>query len=150
MKLETAKEYLGQILARGKQIRNKQAQVDHLADLIASITPTLSEAGAAHGSGVQDKMAEELAAYIDKKAELEQEIAHLLKLTVEAYDLLNRLENPQYVDVLHRRYFLRQSFGKIADALGYGYRNVCYIHGKALVAFGEVLDEERKAENEKE
>lgn len=146
----TAKEYLCQIIRYDTQINNKLAEVGRLSDLLTMVTPVLKEDGASHGGGSQDKIATALAKVIDLKEEINQDIDHLIDLKKAAYDLLNRVENPQYVDVLHRRYFLHQSFEKIAVDLGYTYRNICYIHGKALVAFGEVLEAERKAENEKE
>lgn len=146
----TAKEYLCQIIRYDTQINNKLAEVGRLSDLLTRVTPVLKEDGASHGGGSQDRIATALAKALDLKEEINQDIDHLVDLKKAAYDLLNRVENPQYVDVLHRRYFLHQSFEKIAVDLGYTYRNICYIHGKALVAFGEVLEEERKAENEKE
>lgn len=146
----TAKEYLCQIIRYDTQINNKLAEVGRLSDLLTRVTPVLKEDGASHGGGSQDRIAAALAKVIDLKEEINQDIDHLVDLKKAAYDLLNRVENERYVDVLHRRYFLHQSFEQIAVDLGYTYRNICYIHGKALVAFGEVLDEERKAENEKE
>lgn len=140
----TAKEYLCQIIRYDTQVNNKLAEVGRLSDLLTRVTPVLKEDGASHGGGSQDKIATALAKVIDLKEEINQDIDHLVGLKKAAYDLLNRVENPQYVDVLHRRYFLHQSFEKIAVDLGYTYRNICYIHGKALVAFGEVLEAERK------
>ena len=140
----TAKEYLCQIIRYDTQINNKLAEVGRLSDLLTRVTPVLKEDGASHGGGSQDRIAAALAKVIDLKEEINQDIDHLVDLKKAAYDLLNRVVNPQYVDVLHRRYFLHQSFEKIAVDLGYTYRNVCYIHGKALVAFGEVLEAERK------
>ena len=146
----TAKEYLCQIIRYDTQINNKLAEVGRLSDLLTRVTPVLKEDGTSHGGGSQDRMAEGVAKLVDLKEELNRDIERLTDLKKAAYDLLNQVENERYMDVLHRRYFLHQSFEQIAVDLGYTYRNVCYIHGKALVAFGEVLDEERKAENEKE
>jgi DNA-directed RNA polymerase specialized sigma subunit len=44
------------------------------------------------------------------------------------------------VKVLHKRYFEYKPWEQIACEMGYSYRNVCYIHGKALQAFEALME----------
>lgn len=143
--MESAKDYLRQIRRIDEQVNSKLAEVERLNDMLTRITPILKDDGGAHADGNQDKFSGAIAKIVDLKDEINRDIDRLVDLKKEAYDLLHGVQNQTYQTLLHKRYFLFESFEKIAVDLGYTYRNVCYIHGKALVAFGEVLDEERRA-----
>ena len=49
--METAKEYLCQIIRYDTLINNKLAEVGRLSDLLTRVTPVLKEDGASHGGG---------------------------------------------------------------------------------------------------
>ena len=61
---------------------------------------------------------EAVDAFVDKKNEVRE--------------LLERITNADQLDLLYKVYFQYQTLEQAACEMGYTYRNVCYIHGKAL------------------
>lgn len=110
--------------------------------MATSVTPVL---GAAGGGGGGNRSRVEIAStmLIDKKAEQDSVNEALIDLRREACDLLNRLDDDKHYKVLHRRYILYRSFENIAVEMGYSYRNILYLHGRALQAFERVLEERK-------
>ena len=68
------------------------------------------------------------------------QIEGMLALRREASRLLDQLKDPNHYAVLDKRYFQSMTFERIAADMNYTYRNVLYLHGSALQAFGAVLD----------
>jgi hypothetical protein len=93
------------------------------------------------GGGAHGGFANASDGLIDLEREIDREIDRLVDLKREAGAMLAQLENPQHYKVLHRHYILFESFEQIAVDMGYSYRNVCYLHGRALQVFQKVLDQ---------
>lgn len=130
----------------------KLAERDALYDMLTHITPTLKQDVVSSGGFQQDKMGNAIAKIADLGNELDNVIDKFVDKKREASALLERLDNPLYYQVLHKRYVLFHSFEKIAGDLNYTYRNIRYLHGRALQAFDEILNgkkarmDERKKE----
>ena len=84
-----------------------------------------------------------MARIADKKSEIERAVDTLIDLKQEVADLLQRLDDPAHIKVLHGRYVQYKRFESIAVEMGYSYRNIHYLHGRALQAFGKVLEAHR-------
>ena len=135
-----AKEYLRSIKKADAIITEKLKELDQLRGMRYKITQTLKpvmvSGGGSHGgfTDASNRM-------IDLEREIDKEIDRFVDLKREAGALLRKLENPQHYKVLHQYYVMFESFERIAVDMGYSYRNVCYMHGRALQAFQRVLDE---------
>lgn len=139
-----AKEYLQGIAALDARINVLLAEKDTLKDRLRHITPNLSPDKTMGGGGTQDKAAAIIAKMIDLESEIDGEIDRLVDTKREALALLNRMDNPTYMTVLHRRYFLRASLPAIAADMGYTVRGMQKLHGRALQAYDKLLAEKKR------
>lgn len=135
-----AKEYLRNIKKADAIINEKLKELDQLRGMRYKVTqalkPVMVSGGGSHGG-----FADASVRIIDLEREIDKEIDRFVDLKREAGALLRKLENPQHYRVLHQYYVMFESFERIAVDMGYSYRNVCYLHGRALQAFQRVLDE---------
>lgn len=138
--MSNAKEYLQSIAALDERIDMMESEKSDLQDRLQHITPTLSFDKGSGGGGQQDKMASAIARIVDLQKLIDDHVDEYIDKKKKALELLEKMENPTYMTVLHRRYFLRQTFERIASDMDYSYRNICYIHGRALQQFGELLN----------
>ncbi len=135
-----AKAYLQKIRLYDVQINSKIEELEKLRSMTTKITPTLS-GDVVSGSRSQDKLGDAVARIVDLEAEIDRRIDTLCDLKRNAMELLDKLQNPNHYEILHKRYFQFKSLEQISVDMGYSYRNICYIHGKALQAMTVVMNE---------
>lgn len=135
-----AKSYLQKIRLYDVQINSKIEELDRLKAMTTKITPTLS-GDVVSGTRNQDKLGDAIARIVDLQTEIDRRIDTLCYLKRDAMELLDKLQNPNHYEILHKRYFLFLSLEQISVDMGYSYRNICYIHGKALQAMTAVMNE---------
>lgn len=134
-----AKDYLENIKMQDKIVNSMLKERDQLKGMRYRITQELKQVmvsgGGSHGgfTDASDRL-------IDLERAIDREVDRFADLKKEAWALLAQLENPQHYTVLHRHYILFESLEKIAGDVGYTYRWVCILHGRALQAFQKVLD----------
>lgn len=136
-----AKEYLLNIEKLDAQINMRLSEKDDLKGKLLHITPTLSPDKGSGGGGTQDKVAGIIAKMIDLESKINADIDRFADMKQEALALLDKMENPTYMTVLHRRYFLHETFERIAIDMKYSWRWVIKLHGRALQAFDKLLKE---------
>lgn len=136
-----AKEYLKSIKRADAIINEKLKELDQLRGMRYKITQTLKPV-VSSGGGSRGGFTDASDGLIDLEREIDRDIDHFVDLKREAGALLARLENPKHYQVLHRHYIQFESFEKIAVDIENTYRNVCYLHGRALQAFQKVLDKQ--------
>jgi hypothetical protein len=137
---EDAKAYLRQIKLYDMRINIK---IDELAAIKASltkITPTLRD-DAVSSSGSQDKLGDAVARMVDLRDEINADIDRYVDAKRHVSATIDRIADPDQLQVIHRRYVLYESFEQIACEMCMTYRNVCYIHGKALQTVAAILAE---------
>lgn len=139
-----AKEYLLNIERLDAQINVRLSEKDDLKEKLLHITPTLSPDKGSGGGGTQDKVAGIIAKMIDLESKINADIDRFADMKQEALALLDKMENPTYMTVLHRRYFLHETFERIATDMNYTYRWVTRLHGRALQAFDKLLKQEEE------
>ncbi|MBQ9741311.1 MAG: hypothetical protein IJV91_10290 [Kiritimatiellae bacterium] len=142
-KKSPAQEYLEKIRKLDVQIDCMLTEKEQLKDMALRITPAMSASGGSSGGGNQDKLGGAVSRIVDKEKEIDQAVDTLICLKQEASSLLSRLDDPAHMKVLHERYIQYKSFESIAAQMSYTYRGICYLHGRALQAFGKVLEEHR-------
>lgn len=137
---KNAKTYLQKIKLYDVQINSKLEELAKLKDMTTKITPTLS-GDVVSGSRSQDKLGDAVAKIVDLEAEIDKRIDALCDLKRNAMELLDKLQNPNHYEILDKRYFQFKSLEQISVDMGYSYRNICYIHGKALQAMTSIMNE---------
>lgn len=133
-----AQIYLKQIKLYDTHIDNKVQELDRLKGMATKVTTSLSLAPG-HGSGNQDKLGDAVAKIIDLQAEVNQAIDAYVDKKREVCSVIEKIQDPDQVAVLHKRYIQYKHWEQIACEMNYTYRNVCYIHGRALQAVEELL-----------
>ncbi len=134
-----AKAYLRKIELADVHINNKLNDLHKLRSMVTKITSTISEVSVT-GSGGQDKLGDAVAKIVDLQEEINRKIDSYVDLKKEVSAVLERIQDPDQVKVLHKRYFEYKPWEVIACEMNYSYRNVCYIHGKALQAVEALLE----------
>lgn len=138
-----AKRYLQQIKLYDSHINTKIEEVHHLKAIAMKITPTLKQ-DVVSGGGSQDKLSEAVAKIVDLEAEIDREIDRYVNAMRNISAMIDTLSDPDQLQVLHKRYVQFKTWEQIACDMNMTYRNVCYIHGKALLAVNEIMKENNK------
>lgn len=134
----TAKKYLQQIRLCDSRINTKLEELQHLKEMVLKVTPTL-KSDVVTGGGSQDKLAEAAVKIVDLEAEINQEIDKYIEAKQEFSATLEKLEDPIYLQVLHKRYIQYKTWEAIACELNMSYRWVCTLHGRALQEIEKIL-----------
>jgi DNA-directed RNA polymerase specialized sigma subunit len=134
-----AKAYLRKIELLDAHINNRLNDLHTLRTLATKITATISTV-AVTGSSGQDKLGDAVAKIVDLQEEINQKIDRFVDMKREISMVLEKVKDPDQVKVLHKRYFEYKPWERIACEMNYSFRNVCYIHGKALQAVQEILE----------
>ena len=134
-----AKSFLMKIELLDAHINNRISDLHELKSLVTKITATISQV-CVSGSGSQDKLGDSIAKIVDMQDEINQKIDRYVDLKKDISAMLEKIQDPDQVKVLHKRYFEYKPWEQIACEMNYSYRNVCYIHGKALQAFEAVME----------
>lgn len=137
-----AKSYLRQVKLYDTRINMKLEELAALEESILKITPTLKEDVVSSG-GSQDKLGDAVVKMVDLKNEINAYIDKFVDAKRAVGDIIDRMDNADQFQVIHRRYVLYESFEQIACEMCMTYRNVCYIHGKALQAVSALLSADK-------
>lgn len=133
-----AKEYLQQVRLYDAHISNRMEELSRLKDLVYHITPSL-RGDTVCGGGSKDRLGNTVAKIIDLEAEINRAVDAYIDKKREISKTIDQITNPDQVQVLHKRYFEYMTWEQIACDMHMTYRNVCYIHGRALQAVAEVV-----------
>lgn len=126
-----AKRYLQQIRLYDSRISAKLEELQHTKEMALRVTPTLKK-DAASGTGTQDKLAEAVAKIVDLEATINEDISRYIAAKQEISAVIDKLSDPDQLQVLHMRYVQYKTWEQIACNMGFSYRWVCTIHGRAL------------------
>lgn len=135
-----AKAYLSRIRLYDTHINNKLEELQRIRNLATKITTTL-KSDVVSTSGNMDKIGDAVAKIVDLEAEINQAIDEYVDLKREVSAVINQITDSDLLDVLQKRYLLYEPWEQIACEMGYTYRNICYLHGKALQAVSDLLAE---------
>ena len=135
-----AKNHLQQIRLCDTHINNKIAEVARLKELVTNITTALKE-DVVSGSGSKDRLGDTVAKIVDLQDEINKAIDEYADKKRAVCEIIEALQNPEQIAVLHKRYVEDLTWEQIACDMNMSYRNVCYIHGRALQAVERLMDE---------
>ena len=136
----TAKEYLSRYQLLKVQIAAKQERVNELRQRAQSVSsPSFSgtKSTAAKGEGKHEILTDECNRLED---ELMVEIIRLTHFQRHIEHVIDKVEDDKQRTLLEKRYLNCQSLEQISVDMGYGYRQICRIHKKALAAVKDVLE----------
>lgn len=133
-----AKAYLRKIELADVHINNKLEDMNKLRTMVTKITATISPV-CVSGSGSQDKLGDAIAKIVDLQDEINRKIDNYVDLKKEVGELLDKIQDSDQLMVIHKRYVEYKPLELIALEMNCTYRNVCYIHGKALQSVEALL-----------
>ena len=136
-----AKRYLQQVKQCEVRIQIKMEDLEQLKAFTTKVTSTLSDVSVS-GTKNNDKMGDAIVRIIELQNDINCEIDRLVDLKKEVCAVLDKVSNEDQHTVLYKRYVLFKTFEKIACEMNMTYRNVCYIHGRALQAVQRILEME--------
>lgn len=136
-----AQKFLQMVELYDAHINNKLEELTRLKELTRQITATLKQDVVAHSSG-GDRLGDTIAKIVDLENEFNDAVDAYVDRRRDALRLLERVEDADEYQVLHKRYFEFKTWEKIACEMNFTYRNVCYIHGKALQTVDKLMEEE--------
>ncbi|MCI8533070.1 MAG: hypothetical protein HFI18_11195 [Lachnospiraceae bacterium] len=129
---EMKKEYLQHYRKHVRRIRRIEEEIEELQAMKLSISA--KNDGMPHGSGQRD-----LSGYAAKLDQLERNLIRERCQRIESHEEISgqieNLDDENESDVLFYRYIKGMRWWEIAEKMGYTERNICRIHGKALVHF---------------
>lgn len=133
-----AKAYLKQVELCDTRINNKLDELSVLKSIALKVTPSLSHAPA-HSSGGQDKVGDVIAKIIDLEADINRTVDELVDKKREISAVVDQIQNADQLSVIYKHYFQFETLEQIACDMHMSYRNVCYIHGRALQRVAQIL-----------
>lgn len=131
-KCNAAKEFLQQVKLCDMHINEKLEELERLKALTTKITSTWKTDVSVSGSGNQDKLGDAIAKIIDLEADINKAVDEFVDKKKEVSMIIEKIQQPDQVAVLYKRYFQFETWEQIACEMHMTYRNVCYIHGRAL------------------
>ena len=138
MTMTDAKAYLKKVKLYDTHIDNKLAELERLKAMVTKITQTWKE-DVVSGSRSQDKIGDAVSRIVDLQKEINKDIDSFVDMKQEILDLVDKIEDADQLNVVYKRYILYETFEQIACEMHMTFRNVCYIHGKALETVAELL-----------
>ena len=134
-----AREYLEQVKLLDVHINSRLEELAQLKALATKTTSTWS-AEPGGGSGSQDKMGNAVAKIIDMQQEINDAIDAFVCKKNEVRTLLEKIKNPDQLEILFKVYFQYETLTQAACEMGMTHRNACYIHGDALSEVERIMN----------
>ena len=136
-----AKTFLQQVKLYDTHINTKLEEMARLKALTTKITATLKQ-DVVSGGGNQDKLGDAVAKIVDLEREINTIIDTYVDLKRKVEVVVDKVTDPDQAAILYKRYFLYEQWEQIALEMNMTFRNVCYIHGKALQEVTRVMNGE--------
>ena len=130
----TAKEYLWRVRDAERELKQlEQAYTQARADIL-HLKGIAYDADKVTGGKIGD-LSDAIAA-LEKYAErVNAKWDELIAMREEAKERIGEIADGRYREVLHRRYLQGESWEYIAVGMGYAFRTVTWMHGRALKQF---------------
>ncbi len=131
------KEYLSRYHLINIRINQKIDQQRQLRELATNISPS---SGGGHSSGVSDKVGMAVAKIATLEQEINAEIDELIRVKAEIEHTISAVADERLRLILIARYINCKTFEYIACEMHYSYKQICRLHGKALLRVQDVLE----------
>ena len=131
----TAKEYLRRIRDAESDLRSAELDYQRARDDVINLKAIEYDKDKVSNSHIGD-LSDAIAA-LEKYAErVNAKWDELIAMREEAKTRIEQVEDGRCREVLMRRYLQGESWEYIAVGMGYAFRTVLWLHGKALERFG--------------
>lgn len=135
----TAKEYLNQVRNLESKMKILKEEIDTLREMVVS-TGAIQQGERVLSSGTQDKMAETICKINEKECEWKDLMREFALARANVIINIQKLNNPEYEQILYKRYCQSKKWEEIALEMNYTYQWVCKLHGRALLELDKVLN----------
>ena len=135
----TAKEYLNQVRNLESKMKILKEEIDTLRETVVS-TGAIQQGERVLSSGTQDKMAETICKINEKECEWNDLMREFALARANVIINIQKLNNPEYEQILYKRYCQSKKWEEIALEMNYTYQWVCKLHGRALLELDKVLN----------
>lgn len=135
----TAKEYLMQVRNLESKMKILKEEIDTLREMVVS-TGAIQQGERVLSSGTQDKMAETICKINEKECEWNDLMREFALVRANVIINIQKLNNPEYEQILYKRYCQSKKWEEIALEMNYTYQWVCKLHGRALLELDKVLN----------
>ena len=133
----TAKEYLGQVRQLSDRIKMLQEEIRNLKELSVSIG-AIQQGEKVMSSTSGDKMADTICLIDEKIEEYEGLVKKFTMTRAKVFKDIGKIDNVVYQQILYQKYCALKKWEQIATDMGYGYRWLLRLHGRALEEFRQV------------
>ena len=147
MNISQVKSYLLEIKRLDALIRCKTAEIIQLRELAYSITPQ-SNSEPVTTSKNNDKIGSIVAKIVDLQNEKDISVDNMLDVKAERIAVIDKVHDPQQLELLHKRYVQYKSLKVIAIEMGISYDTARSTHGEALKSVRAILDKSTKKHKE--
>lgn len=131
----TVKEYLNQIRDMDIRISQRQKQLEELRILAFGDKSPAIDKPQIQTSPAGDILESAVIKYVDLDKEINDLIDEYVNTKNRIIHEIHRLNNPKYVELLHKRYVDYMSLEDIASEMNYSHDRIRHLHGNALEAF---------------
>ena len=135
----TAKECLMQVRNLESKMKILKEEIDTLREMVVS-TGAIQQGERVLSSGTQDKMAETICKINEKECEWNDLMREFALARANVIINIQKLNNPEYEQILYKRYCQSKKWEEIALEMNYTYQWVCKLHGRALLELDKVLN----------
>lgn len=130
----TAKEYLWRVRDAEQELRQLEMEYKQARDDMLHLKAIEYDKERVSTSRIGD-LSDAIAALERYAEEVNAQWNRLIALRKAAKVLIGRVPDGRYRTILQGRYLYGQSWEQVAVGLGYTYRHVLWMHGKALQSF---------------
>ena len=127
-------------------IKNKLIEQQQWWDMALSITAQIG-GERVQSSGGKSKMSDAADRCFDAEREIDEAVAKFAQAKKEVIQTIERLENPTWYKLLHKRYIQYIPLVDIADEWGKDYTTITTMHGRALQSVQQILEEKNMGEH---
>ena len=143
MNTKKAKNYLLEIQRLDALIRCKTAEIRQLRELAYNITPQLTSDPVTTSKN-NDKIGGIVAKIVDLQNEKDISVDNLFDVKNERIAVIDKVQDPQQLELLHKRYVQYKTLKEIAVEMSIPYDSARSIHGGALKSVAAILDKPTK------
>lgn len=137
----TTKNYLEQIERLDRMIQNKLSEIEQLKHIATSITISPKEVNVQVSSD-KDRMGNAVSKLIDLEKETDRLVDEYMDKRKRIIEQIDSIKDTNMYHVLSEKYISRKGLSVIAVEMGYSFKQVCRIHGNALVEFERLYGKE--------
>lgn len=134
-------EYLKQIERLDRMIQNKLSEISQLKHMATSITIAPKEVNVQTTSD-KDKMGSAIAKLVDLEKETDELVDKYIDKRKRIIKQIDGISDTNMYHVLSEKYIARKDLSTIAVEMGYSFKQICRIHGKALSEFEKKYGDE--------